>query len=255
MSDQLPNGWTSTCVGELGEVRSGVGFPKEYQGRGAGDYPFAKVSDISKVFRNGGTEIASAAHYVNAEQLSRLRAILFPIGTIAFPKIGEALKSNYRVLTQTEMLFDNNVMGLTPIGEVCQPRYLLQFLRTIDIAPLSVATAVPSVRGSDIAQIRVPLPPLNEQRRIVAKIEALMARVERAEKALRDSGVTGFAGKFATLRQAILAKAFRGELVPQDPNDEPAFDLLARIQAERAASGAPSRRGRRRKPAQTLPML
>ncbi|MBA4219819.1 MAG: hypothetical protein C0458_03720, partial [Methylobacterium sp.] len=48
------------------------------------------------------------------------------------------------------------------------------------------------------------------------------------------------------LDQAVLAKAFRGELVPQDPNDEPASALLDRIRAEReAAGGIPRRRGRR----------
>jgi len=47
------------------------------------------------------------------------------------------------------------------------------------------------------------------------------------------------------LNHSILAKAFRGELVPQDPNDEPASALLARIKAERTAAGSPVRRRRR----------
>lgn len=53
--------------------------------------------------------------------------------------------------------------------------------------------------------------------------------------------------QYSALDQSILAKAFRGELVPQDPNDEPALELLARIKAERTATGTPSRRGGRRK--------
>jgi type I restriction enzyme S subunit len=53
----------------------------------------------------------------------------------------------------------------------------------------------------------------------------------------------------AALRAAILARAFRGELVPQDPGDEPASVLLERIAAERAVTPKPARR-RRRTPAQ-----
>ena len=76
----------------------------------------------------------------------------------------------------------------------------------------------------------IPLPPLDEQRRIVARIEerlsaidALRAAIERAQR------------RSASLRRAVLERAFRGELVPQDPTDEPAEHLLARIRAERAA--------------------
>lgn len=71
------------------------------------------------------------------------------------------------------------------------------------------------------------------------KISSAMARADRLEaeakpaRALRDR-----------LESAILAKAFRGELVSQDPNDEPASVLLERIRAERATAPKPKRRGR-----------
>ena len=72
------------------------------------------------------------------------------------------------------------------------------------------------------------MPPLEEQRRIVqeveerlSRIDAMRASIERAQRRSR------------TLRAAILERAFRGELVPQDPTDEPAEALLARIRAER----------------------
>ena len=86
-----------------------------------------------------------------------------------------------------------------------------------------------------------PLPPIGEQLTIVALLDAAFVRVDRLEaeagraRALLDR-----------LESALLAKAFRGELVPQNPNDEPAQTLLDRIHAQRAA--APQiKRGRKSK--------
>lgn len=87
----------------------------------------------------------------------------------------------------------------------------------------------------------VPLPPLQEQERILGRLQNLLARLA----AIRDEiakveGLTSSPVKdprlLARLEQATLAKAFRGELVPQDPNDEPANVLLERIRAEHSAN-------------------
>ena len=87
----------------------------------------------------------------------------------------------------------------------------------------------------------IPVPPLEEQRRIVARVEeqlaavdALRAAIERAQR------------RSATLRRAVLERAFRGELVPQDPSDEPAATLLTRIRAERDTTDKDNRHPRRR---------
>jgi type I restriction enzyme S subunit len=93
------------------------------------------------------------------------------------------------------------------------------------------------------------LPPVDEQRRIVAKLDALTARSKRARAELeRVTGVTTDAKSTLALLdrldQAILAKAFRGELVAHDPNDEPASVLLDRIRAARGPQ--PATRARRR---------
>jgi type I restriction enzyme, S subunit len=96
------------------------------------------------------------------------------------------------------------------------------------------------VRGVNIGDLRtmpIPLPPLEEQRRIVAVVEerlsaidALRAAIERAQR------------RSAALRRSVLERAFRGELVPQDPSDESAEALLARIRAEAAIAAKPAGR-------------
>jgi len=92
------------------------------------------------------------------------------------------------------------------------------------------------------------IPSLQEQREIVSRVEALFAYTDRLEARYATTHA-----QVERLTPALLAKAFRGELVPQDPNDESASVLLERIRAARIAAGEkPSRKGRtERKPMTT----
>jgi type I restriction enzyme S subunit len=74
---------------------------------------------------------------------------------------------------------------------------------------------------------------LDEQIEVVSVLEARLSEIDQLE-----AEVAAQLLKAETLRQSILKKAFSGQLVPQDPNDEPASELLARIQAEKAAANA-----------------
>lgn len=89
-------------------------------------------------------------------------------------------------------------------------------------------------------EVRLPLPPREEQARIVAEVERQMSFAEACERAV-DAGLE----RSAALRRSVLKAAFEGRLVPQDPTDEPASVLLERIRAERAA--APKAKTRRAK--------
>jgi len=103
----------------------------------------------------------------------------------------------------------------------------------------ATGSAHPHVNLRDIREYEIPAPPPEEQRRIVAQvnvrlsaIDALHAAIERAQR------------RSASLRRAVLERAFRGTLVPQNPSDEAAAVLLERIQAERAATPLTPRRRR-----------
>ncbi len=76
----------------------------------------------------------------------------------------------------------------------------------------------------------LPFPPGAEQRRIVAEVDRRLSIIQQAEVTV-DASLK----RIERLRQSILKQAFSGQLVPQDPNDEPAWALLERIRAERAA--------------------
>ena len=90
-------------------------------------------------------------------------------------------------------------------------------------------TNLASINLATLKTFPVPAPSINEQRAVVAELQSIMSRENRLRtdinQAMRHS---------KTLRRAILSRAFSGELVPQDPNDEAASVLLERIAASRS---------------------
>ncbi|OXS33047.1 restriction endonuclease subunit S [Streptomyces sp. XY006] len=98
-----------------------------------------------------------------------------------------------------------------------------------------------------LGSLPIPLPPLEEQRSLTVALDEIDASVRRLTSAVDDASLKGEA-----LRRTLLAEAFAGRLIPQDPADEPADALLDRIRAEREAAGATKsrRRSPRRTPAQ-----
>ena len=76
--------------------------------------------------------------------------------------------------------------------------------------------------------MNIPLPPVVEQQEIVRQIQSFFKTIDIIKQQYQETKAN-----LDQLNQSILAKAFRGELVPQNPNDEPASILLERIRAER----------------------
>jgi len=93
----------------------------------------------------------------------------------------------------------------------------------------STSVTQSNINAEAIKNIPIPIPPLEEQQEIVSRIKSLLKVVNQIKQQYQETKA-----HLDQLDQSILAKAFRGELVPQDPNDEPASVLLEHIRAERA---------------------
>ena len=102
---------------------------------------------------------------------------------------------------------------------------------------------------SQLSKFVLPLPPLQEQERIAAEVEAKLSTVEQNEAACER-----FSRGIDALRHSILKHAFEGKLVPHDPNDQPASVLLERIRAERTTkiNGSPKPRRKISQPLATV---
>jgi type I restriction enzyme S subunit len=121
--------------------------------------------------------------------------------------------------------------------------YLCFYINSIDLSPYVTGTAQPKLNQANMNTIPVPVSPLPEQLEIVHRVEALFTLADQLEARYAKAKA-----HVDRLTQSILAKAFRGELVPQDENDEPAAVLLERIRAEKNPSPLPlSRRERGKK--------
>lgn len=105
-------------------------------------------------------------------------------------------------------------------------------------------TNLASISLSRLRSLPVPIPPTCEQERMAQEIEWLFSLGDAVEHAVKV-GLT----RTDRLRQSILKWAFGGKLVDQDPEDEPAYVLLDRINSPRQASAGQSRRRRKRRPA------
>ena len=108
----------------------------------------------------------------------------------------------------------------------------------------TITTNIAHLGAGRFSNVEFPLPPIAEQHEIVRRVESLFAFADRLEARLA-------AAQTATeqLTPALLAKAFRGELVPQDPADEPASELLQRLAASRTSAAKPKRPRTPRQPA------
>jgi len=137
----------------------------------------------------------------------------------------------------------NNIsreVALVPVAEGTDAAFIMYFLRSAQAAQY-IKSNIKGVAqtGINLRDLkRLPCPDLDtlEQHKIVRSIEAAFSKIDRlaaeAEKALKLND---------RLAQRILAKAFAGELVPQDPADEPASILLERIRSARAKAPKPGR--------------
>ena len=111
-------------------------------------------------------------------------------------------------------------------------QYMCWYINAISLVDYVTGTAQPKMNQEKMNSILVALPPLAEQKRIVAKIEELLPKVEEYGKA-QDALNKLNAELPDRLKKSVLQEAIEGRLVPQDPNDEPASVLLAKIRQEK----------------------
>ncbi|MDO4604946.1 MAG: restriction endonuclease subunit S, partial [Helcococcus sp.] len=156
--------WEQRKLGELGKVRSGVGFPGVEQG-GKNGIPFFKVSDMNNV--GNESEMIVANNYVTEEQIKSHRwSPIEELPAIFFAKVGAAVMLNRKRLCRYPFLFDNNTMAYSLHSNKWNTEFAKTLFETIDLTSLVQVGALPSYNSGDIEAIKIYITSLYEQEQI-----------------------------------------------------------------------------------------
>ncbi len=229
----VPASWRWFRLPELGSLDRGKSRhrPRNDPRLFGGSYPFIQTGDV----RAADRFLTSYTETYNDFGLAQSR--LWPIGTVCVTIAANIAET---ALLGIEACFPDSVVGFVADVDKVDPNFVEFFLRTAraKLEAFAPATAQKNINLDTLSSIRLPTPSLEEQQEIVRRIEAAFAWIDRL-----SSEASSARKLIDHLDQAILAKAFQGELVPQDPTDEPASVLLERIRAKRAeAMARPSKR-------------
>lgn len=230
---ELPEGWCWASLEELALIESGQTTDGLADHPSSEDrhVPWFRISDMNH--EDNAVTMRVSEVWLSESDVRRFGLHVRPAGTIVFPKRGGAIATNKKRRLGQASAYDLNTMGIIPIDSLAE--YVWTWFQLVDLGRLNTGTAVPQINHGDIAPLHVPVPPYEEAKQIASVVSRQLTRLQECGAGLRETS-----GRVETLDRALLAKAFRGELVPQDPNDEPAEATLARLGAPKDDAGAPA---------------
>jgi len=175
----IPSTWEYVRWGHVAEWAIGSGFPKSAQGEKGQKILFSKVSDMN--LPGNEKHILNTSNTISEQTAKKIKAKIHKPGTVIFPKIGGAIATNKRRIISKPTAIDNNCLGLTPFKGLSTD-YLFLVLCGTDLTVYQSGTSVPALSQSNLEVIVIGLPPENEQHRIVAKVDELMALCDQLEQ-------------------------------------------------------------------------
>ncbi len=189
--------WRRISLGEIGNARSGIGFPEKEQGGKTG-IPFFKVSDMNT--EGNEIELLLSNNYVSKEQILRNRwQPIESVPAVFFAKVGAAVMLNRKRLIRSPFLLDNNTMAYSFDCNEWNAEFGAALFEKIDLTALAQVGALPSFNVGDLESLRVCLPDKHEQKRIGALFATLDRTIDLQRRKLE---------KLQNLKQSLLQKMF-----------------------------------------------
>jgi type I restriction enzyme S subunit len=239
---KAPLAWLLKRYGDICDFQNGYAFKSEIF-RPAGDIQIIKLANV----KDGKIKLDASPAFVSEQDVFDQLSEMPNVGDILISMTGTKYKRDYgfvcAVPAGPRLLVNQRVGRFVPDQSTINNKYLMFSLMSSGFRDQFFEGETGGVNQGNVGSTHIKsctllLPAIEEQAEIVRRVETLFAFADRLEARLQ-------AAQTATerLTPALLAKAFRGELVPQDPNDEPASELLRRLQQE--APSTSTRRGRK----------
>jgi type I restriction enzyme, S subunit len=231
----LPVGWSWVSLLRVARQETGHTPSRGHADYWDGGVPWIGIRDAGA---HHGQVILDTLQTISDLGLENSSARLLPANTVCLSRTASV---GYVTVMGRPMATSQDFATWTCTAAL-EPRYLMYALMAEgdDIRAFGKGSTHTTIYFPEIRALHIALPPIEEQRQIVGLLDAALAEIDRLA-----TEADAARQLLERLDQAILAKAFRGELAPQDPNDEPASALLERIKRGRAGAAPGARRGRR----------
>jgi len=241
----VPASWVLTRLDKCVQAQNGKAFPSaDYRGDGVRLIRPGNLHVSGHIVWSDSNTVCLDAAHVSGNERYLVRA-----GDIIMNLTAQSLKDDFlgRVCIYADetpaLLNQRQCVFVFEDGSPLLREYLFWYFRSPQfrelVDTLDSGSLIKHMYTKQLAGHEIAIPTIEEQTEIVRRVEQLFAFADQLEAKVNEAKT-----RIDRLTQSILAKAFRGELVPQDPNDEPASALLERIQAQRAS--APKARRKRR---------
>ena len=229
---RLPHAWSWAPLADVARLESGHTPSRRRPEWWGGDVPWVGLKDARA--HHGGA-IFETLQSTNEDGLANSAARLLPRNTVCLSRTASV---GYVVVLARPMATSQDFVNWI-CTEALEPRWL-QIVLLADPAALrrfGKGSTHTTVYFPEVLSLHVAVPPIAEQRAIVAEVDARLSQAADQEAIIRDA-----LKRSSILRQSILKRAFEGRLIPQDSADEPASVLLERIRTEREAERKRSKR-------------
>ena len=216
---ELPEGW---CWTNVGDIASSILYGVSESAKSEGEYKLLRITDIQDNAVNWKT-----VPHTDFDE-TKVSDYLLSDGDILFARTGATVGKSYLVHgIKCKAIYASYLIRVQTFKDVL-PEYVKRFFESgfywEQIQGSSVGIGQPNVNGTILSQLMIPIPPKEEQYRIVENLRSWLSVVDVIE-----DGKESLQTSIKQTKSKILDLAIHGKLVPQDPTDDPASELLKRI--------------------------